>query len=94
MPILIHRKPNGLYDGAVTPPHSGSAPWSSDQPMTQGDLVAALLALGCHQTDIGDAFYAADPNWLQRPSEPGSGEQTEPSPGTVRRPPGFVTGAQ
>lgn len=90
MPILIHRKPSGLYDGAVTPPH-GVEPWSSDQPMTQGDLVAALLALGCHQTDIGDAFYAADPNWLRRPSEPDSGQQAVP-PTTVRRPPGFVSG--
>jgi hypothetical protein len=27
-------------------------------------LVSALEALGCHQTDIGDAMYQADPDWL------------------------------
>jgi hypothetical protein len=32
--------------------------------MCRGELVAALLGLGCHQTDIGDAFYTADPDWL------------------------------
>jgi hypothetical protein len=34
--------------------------------MTADVLVERLLALGCHQTDIGDAFYAADPGWLDR----------------------------
>jgi hypothetical protein len=32
--------------------------------MSRAELVAALLGLGCHQTDIGDAFYVADPDWL------------------------------
>ena len=29
-------------------------------------LVDALRQRGCHQTDIGDAFYFADPEWLTR----------------------------
>jgi hypothetical protein len=28
--------------------------------------MSVLRSLGCHQTDIGDAFYAADPEWLSR----------------------------
>ena len=32
--------------------------------MAVDDLIEALRKLGCHQTDIGDAFYDADPNWL------------------------------
>jgi hypothetical protein len=34
--------------------------------MTRDDLVDALRGIGCHQTDIGDAFYEADPDWLDR----------------------------
>jgi hypothetical protein len=36
-------------------------------------LVAALLALGCHQTDIGDALYEADPEWESRTVSPSQG---------------------
>jgi len=32
--------------------------------MSRKELIDALRALGCHTTDIGDAFYTADPNWL------------------------------
>jgi hypothetical protein len=28
--------------------------------------VHELLRRGCHQTDIGDAFYDADDDWLLR----------------------------
>ena len=38
----------------------------SAQPMSRDDLVAALLRIGCHQTDIGDAFDEADPAWFER----------------------------
>jgi hypothetical protein len=51
------------YRAAVTRPH-GERQWTSPQPMSRAELVAALLGLGCHQTDIGDAFYVADPDWL------------------------------
>jgi hypothetical protein len=30
-------------------------------------LIDALAELGFHQQDIGDAFYEADPDWLDRP---------------------------
>lgn len=33
-------------------------------PMTRSELICALEREGIHQTDIGDAFYAADPDWL------------------------------
>ena len=38
--------------------------------MPVSELIAALLQRGCHQTDIGDAFYAANPNWLADVSSP------------------------
>ena len=53
-----------LYEATVTPPHGRSVPWVSPRPMTADALVAALRELGCHQTDIGDAFHDADPDWV------------------------------
>ena len=40
--------------------------WATSTPMITDDLIRELLALGFHQIDIGDAFYAADPDWLTR----------------------------
>ncbi len=39
-------------------------------PTSLGALIDAL-ELGFHQQDIGDAFYEADPDWLQRPLREG-----------------------
>lgn len=52
------------YVAEVTPPHCGGIPWATAEPMRAQELVRALTARGCHQTDIGDAFYAADDAWL------------------------------
>jgi hypothetical protein len=59
MPITINRV-GDLYEAHVTPPHG--AEWRSP-PMSTDRLVAALLERICHQTDVGDAFYEADPRW-------------------------------
>ena len=65
MAIVICRV-DGLYEAEVTPPHGGGVPWKSSTPLRRDDMVAALRAWGCHQTDIGDAFYEGDPEWLLR----------------------------
>jgi hypothetical protein len=65
MPIVIDKR-DGLYTASVTPPHGGGTPWTSPRPLTRDELIAALRERGCHITDIGDAFYAADPGWLDR----------------------------
>ena len=57
-------KVDGGYVARVTPPHGDGRPWASDHPQSADALVAELQRRGCHQTDIGDAFYEADPNWL------------------------------
>ena len=44
----------------------GEQTWTSPTMMARVDLIDALRKLGCHTTDIGDAFYAADPDWLAR----------------------------
>jgi hypothetical protein len=63
VPIVIERVEGG-YIARLTPPHGKGQPWASEHPLSAHALVSELLSRGCHQTDIGDAFYAADPNWL------------------------------
>ena len=65
MPIKINRV-GRLYEAEVSPPHGRGQPWRSPRPMEIDDLIAALLERGCHQTDIGDAFHEADPEWETR----------------------------
>lgn len=65
MAIQIKREGN-RYTAEVTPPHGRGTHWSSPEPMAVDVLIAALQRLGCHQTDIGDAFYEADPEWQLR----------------------------
>lgn len=64
MPIRIERH-GDLYSAEVTP-YLGRGVHSSLEPMSKRALIDVLLGLGCHQTDIGDAFYEADPEWLLR----------------------------
>jgi hypothetical protein len=63
MPITIE-KVDGGYVARVTPPHGDGVPWESEHPQSAEALASELLSRGCHQTDIGDALYAADPDWL------------------------------
>lgn len=63
MPIKISPA-NDKYLARVTPPH-GEA-WSTTEPLGANELIQQLRSLGCHQTDIGDAFYEADEDWLLR----------------------------
>ena len=64
--LRIRREVHG-YEAEATPPHA-SREWRTRQPMTAADLVAELRKLGCHPADIGDAFFEADPDWLESPS--------------------------
>lgn len=57
-PLLVLER----VEARVTPPH-GSGAWSTPEPMSVEDLTARLFDHGCHPTDIGDAFFQADPDW-------------------------------
>lgn len=59
------KKINGGYTATVTPPHGTDRHWLTDKPMDCDELIKSLIALGCHQTDIGDALYETDPNWQE-----------------------------
>ncbi len=65
MAIRIARK-GKLHTAEVTPPHGGGTHWTSPEPLTVDALIDALHRRGCHQTDIGDAFNEADPEWQLR----------------------------
>jgi hypothetical protein len=65
MAITITRTGDG-YLAEVTPPHGGGTPWATSVPLGAWELVQELTRRGCHQTDIGDAFYEADPAWILR----------------------------
>jgi hypothetical protein len=62
VPIQI-KKHGDEYVATVTPPHGSGAHWQS-LALSRPALVAEPRAHGCHTTDIGDAFYAADPDRL------------------------------
>jgi hypothetical protein len=66
MPIAIERMPDGRYAAWLSPAHGGGTEREAFGPLAQEALIQALRARGCHQTDIGDAFYDADPEWLFR----------------------------
>lgn len=52
------------YEALATPPHTAGPAWHTPHPMPARELIAALLERGCHQTDVGDALHAANPNGL------------------------------
>ncbi len=66
MSIQINRSGN-KYEATYRKTGDDQIVWQSPEPLSRHDLITALRELGCHQTDIGDAFYEADPEWLLRP---------------------------
>jgi len=64
--MLRVAKVGDLYKATVTElPWSESEYWVSGT-MQRSELIRALSDRGWHSTDISDAFYAADPEWLAR----------------------------
>jgi hypothetical protein len=66
MAITIY-KSGDKYTVSVSPPDGQL--WRAREPMTPRAIFDKLIDLGCHTTDISDAFYAADPSWTLRESE-------------------------
>ena len=70
MAIRISKADANNYEAWVTPPHGSGTTWHTSGPVSVDELIEQLRGLGCHTTDIGDAFFEADPNWLdQRPHD-------------------------
>jgi hypothetical protein len=62
--IKIEKVQDG-YLAHVTSPHIQEE-WKSPT-LSCSELVKELRFRGVHTTSISDAFYEADPNWLQNP---------------------------
>lgn len=65
MPIIVKKISDGLYIASATPPHVHEA-WSTSQPLDTDQIIQELLSRGAHQTDIGDAFYEQDKDWVEK----------------------------
>lgn len=61
--IEITKTTNG-YIATATPPHVNEI-WKTQNAVSAKTIIAELKARGAHQSDIGDALYAADPRWLE-----------------------------
>jgi hypothetical protein len=66
MTIAITRVGGDLYEATLALSHSGRREWTTPQPMTRDGLMRALRDRGCRPTEITEAFYRADPEWLIR----------------------------
>ncbi len=64
MAIRIKMVTNALYTAELSVPDMPAVkePWSTPEPMSIDQIISELLNRGAHQTDIGDAFKAADPD--------------------------------
>ncbi|HKO19170.1 MAG TPA: hypothetical protein VJU82_09825 [Acidobacteriaceae bacterium] len=73
MTIRIQKVSDDLYTAKVIMPDMPAvkSEWSTEEPLTGHQLCKALIELGCHQTDIGDALYQQDANWVQKLRDPG-----------------------
>lgn len=67
MGIYIQKVVGG-YFASATPPHI-QCDWRTPDACSRDEVIDALIRRGAHQTDIGDAFYTADPEWLGRGGE-------------------------
>lgn len=65
MALKVWKTKDG-YAAEVTPPHGDGRHWKTERAFSLAELIEALKKLGCHQQDIGDALYEADPDWLSK----------------------------
>lgn len=65
MAIKIAKIVDSLYRAEVTL-RGAAATKIFIGPVNIRELIDELESMGCHQTDIGDALYDCDPNWLDR----------------------------
>ena len=62
MTIYIQKVVGGYFASATPPQIQGY--WRTPDTYSRDEVIAALTQRGAHPTDIGDAFYAADQEWL------------------------------
>lgn len=63
MTIKVAKVGENKYTAEASPPHASSVR-KTPAPLQLRQLIAELKALGCHPTDIGDALYTVDKDWV------------------------------
>lgn len=68
MAIIVKKVSDDLYLARLTLPDMDAVKeeWSTDTPLTAGELVNELLKRGCHPVDIADAIAEQDPQWIEK----------------------------
>jgi hypothetical protein len=69
MPLKIGRVSDDLYTVCASPPDVKEE-WSPSEPVRGRRLTGELIARGAHQTDVGDAMYEADRDWISKLRDP------------------------
>jgi hypothetical protein len=69
MPLKIVKVSDDLYSVSATPPDVGEE-WTPSGPVRGRHLTRELIERGMHQTDVGDAMYEADPDWVSKLRDP------------------------
>ena len=62
---------DGRYAAEVVPDGDAGASWATESGLSAKELVDALAGHGCRHTEIGEAMFAVNPDWL---SELGDGQ--------------------
>lgn|GEM_PF-4886924 len=65
MALILKKQSDGLYTALATPPNVSEA-WSTTEALGTDQIIHELLKRGAYQTDIGDAFYDQDPDWVKK----------------------------
>jgi len=65
MAINVTKISEAYYVATATPPHVREI-WSTSEPLRLHKLSNALIEMGGHQVDIGDAVDTADRDWLEK----------------------------
>jgi hypothetical protein len=66
--IKVTKVSDDLYLAELTLPDlpNVTEAWSTTAPMSGNALARELVDRGCHQSDIGAAFYEQDPMWIEK----------------------------
>ena len=67
--IEVTKISDDLYIAGATPPDVSEA-WSTPAPIRGRQLTRELIERRSHSSDVGDAMYNADPQWVEKLRDP------------------------
>jgi hypothetical protein len=67
--LEVKKLADDLYVAIATPPEVDEV-WFTPEPLSARKLIKQLSNRGGHSTDIGDAMYQQDAEWLEKAQGP------------------------